>query len=58
MKQKCPPGGYVGAYVIDLAKELIAEEGDKFRDMSEEDALRELGVLGPAENAGLHTDGP
>lgn len=41
-----PSGGYVGQYVLDLAREVIEEEGDKFRDMAEEDALRELGVIG------------
>ena len=58
IEAEMPSGGYVGAYVVDLAKELIVEEGDKFRDMVEEDALRELGSPGPAKDAGLHTDGP
>ena len=66
IEAEMPSGGYVGAYVIDLAKELIAEEGDKFRDMVEEDALRELGALGlrkmldsiwtDLEEVGVHHD--
>ena len=66
IEAEMPSGGYVGAYVVDLAKELIAEEGDKFRDMVEEDALRELGALGlrkmldsirtDLEEVGVHHD--
>ena len=66
IEAEMPSGGYVGAYVIDLAKELISEEGDKFRDMDEEDAVRELGVLGlqkmldsirtDLEEVGVHHD--
>ena len=38
-----PTGGYVGSYVMDVAKEIVAEEGERFLAMSQEDALRELG---------------
>ena len=41
-----PSDGYVGAYVTDLANEIVAQEGDRFLPMSEEDAIRELGILG------------
>ena len=41
-----PPGGYMGSYVMDLAQEIVAREGNRFLSMSEEDALRELGRIG------------
>jgi len=41
-----PPGGYVGSYVTDLAREIVAQEGDRFLSMSQEDVLRELGRIG------------
>ena len=41
-----PTGGYVGAYMEELAGEIVAEEGDRFLRLSEEDAVRELGALG------------
>jgi arginyl-tRNA synthetase len=44
-----PPDGYQGAYLLDLAKEIIAEEGDKFLKLSEEDAIKDLGRIGLAK---------
>lgn len=44
-----PPDGYQGAYLLDLAKEIIVEEGDKFLKLSEEDAIKELGRIGLAK---------
>ena len=41
-----PPNGYVGDYVVDLAREITAAEGDRFLAMSEEEAVRELGAEG------------
>ena len=41
-----PPNGYMGSYVTDLAREIEAEQGDRFLAMSQEDALRELGRIG------------
>ena len=41
-----PPDGYQGAYMVDLAQELVQAKGDRFLSMSEEDALRELGQWG------------
>ena len=40
-----PANGYVGSYVTELAREIVAGEGDRFLAMSEEDALRELGRI-------------
>ena len=41
-----PANGYVGSYVEDLAKEIISQEGDRFLQMEEPDAVRELGKIG------------
>ena len=40
-----PPNGYVGDYVLDLAKEIVSEEGDRFISLGQEDAIRELGTI-------------
>ncbi|MBI2832789.1 MAG: arginine--tRNA ligase [Chloroflexi bacterium] len=40
-----PPDGYMGGYITDLAKEIIAAEGDKFLAMPEEQALAQLGGI-------------
>ena len=40
-----PPGGYVGSYVMDLAREIVDQEGDWFLAMGEQEALRELGAI-------------
>jgi arginyl-tRNA synthetase len=41
-----PADGYFGHYMIDLAKEIIAEQKDKFLAMPAEKAVAELGKLG------------
>ncbi len=41
-----PSGGYLGGYMLDLAKEIIAEEGDKFLSLPEPKAVLQLGQLG------------
>ena len=46
IEAEMPSGGYVGAYLVDVAKEVIEEEGERFRDMAEEDAVREIGAIG------------
>ena len=40
-----PQDGYQGDYVVDLAQELKAEEGDRFLDMPKPDAAREIGHI-------------
>ncbi|MDO8568302.1 MAG: arginine--tRNA ligase, partial [Dehalococcoidales bacterium] len=40
-----PADGYMGSYTIDLAKEIIAAEGDRFLSMPEEQALAHLGGI-------------
>jgi arginyl-tRNA synthetase len=41
-----PPEGYQGAYITDLAKEIIAEKGDYFLKLKEDDAIKQLGQIG------------
>ena len=40
-----PANGYRGDYILDLAREIIAGEGDRFLHAPEEDALREIGKI-------------
>ena len=46
LKAEVPENGYMGNYMIDIAKEIIAEDGDKFQKLSEKDALAQLGDIG------------
>jgi arginyl-tRNA synthetase len=41
-----PEGGYHGQYLIDLAKDIAANEGSRFLDLPEEEALEELEKIG------------
>ena len=41
-----PADGYQGAYMVDLAKEIISEKGDRFLKMPEAEAIKELGLIG------------
>ncbi len=41
-----PSDGYVGSYMVDLAKEIIDEEGDKFLALPKPEAVSQLGQLG------------
>ena len=44
-----PDDGYFGHYMIDLAKEIIAEGGDKFLTLPEAEATSQSGQLGLAK---------
>ena len=46
LKAEVPENGYMGNYMIDIAKDIIAEHGDKFQKLSEKDALAQLGDIG------------
>lgn len=46
--EKFPDDGYQGRYVIDIAQKFVAEHGDRFLKLSQEQAIRELGLLGIA----------
>jgi len=41
-----PADGYVGGYMVELAKEIIAKEGDRFLTLPEPEAVLGLGQLG------------
>jgi len=41
-----PADGYVGSYMVELAKEIIAKEGDRFLTLPEPEAVSGLGQLG------------
>jgi len=41
-----PADGYFGSYMVDLAKEIIAEEEDRFLNLAEQEAVSQLGQLG------------
>lgn len=41
-----PDSGYLGSYMIDLAKEVIAEEGDRYLGIPEGEAIPGLGKIG------------
>jgi len=41
-----PSDGYFGSYMVDLAKEVIAEEGDRFLTLPEPEAVSQLGQIG------------
>ena len=41
-----PPGGYSGNYMIDLAKQIVDQEGDRFLSLPREKATLELGRIG------------
>jgi arginyl-tRNA synthetase len=44
-----PSDGYFGNYMVDLAKEIIAEEKDRFLSLPPEKALSQLGHVGLAK---------
>ena len=41
-----PSDGYQGEYMIDLAREIKEQEGDRFLHIPESEALREIGEIG------------
>jgi len=43
-----PPDGYYGNYMIDLAKEIVQEQGDRFLSLSESEAASQLAEVGTA----------
>ena len=44
-----PPDGYQGEYMIDLAAEIRAEQGDTLLELPQADALARLGAIGLAK---------
>ena len=45
-KVEVPENGYMGNYMIDIAREIINEYGDKFQKLTETQALKQLGDIG------------
>jgi arginyl-tRNA synthetase len=43
-----PPAGYYGNYMIDLAREIVQEQGDRFLSLPEGEAASQLAELGIA----------
>jgi len=43
-----PPDGYYGNYMVDLAKEIVQEQGDKFLLLPESEAASQLAEVGVA----------
>jgi len=43
-----PPDGYYGNYMIDLAKEIVREQGDRFLSLPESEAASQLAEVGTA----------
>ena len=41
-----PEGGYRGGYLVDFAREIVEEEGDRFLSMPDEEAVTGLGEVG------------
>jgi len=46
IEAEVPSNGYLGGYMVDLAKEIIAETGDRFLALPEAEAVLQLGQLG------------
>jgi len=44
-----PPDGYYGNYIVDLAKEIIQEQGDRFLSLPESEAASQLAEVGTAK---------
>lgn len=46
MEAEMPTDGYMGTYMVDLAKEIVNEDGDKFLKLPESEAIAQLGEIG------------
>ena len=46
VEAEIPSDGYLGNYMVELAKEIIAEDGDRFHNLPETEAISRLGQLG------------
>jgi arginyl-tRNA synthetase len=48
-----PEDGYHGNYMLDLAREIVAEQGDRFLSLPREQAIAELAPLGAGRMIGI-----
>jgi arginyl-tRNA synthetase len=46
LEAEMPENGYFGAYMVDLAKDMVAEHGDRFAKLPEADGIKQLGEIG------------
>ncbi len=46
LPHEMPDDGYMGDYVLDVAKEIIKEKGDVYASMTEDEAIAQLGSIG------------
>ena len=44
-----PADGYVGSYMVDMAKEIVAQDGDKYLSLPEAEAVEKVGSIGLAK---------
>ena len=45
-ESEMPEDGYFGGYMVDLAREIMAGDGDQFRNLPEAEAVSRIGKLG------------
>ncbi len=45
MDAELPANGYQGSYIADLAQEIVAQEGERFLGLNEENAVKEIGEI-------------
>jgi len=48
LSYEMPDDGYMGEYMIELAKEIVAEKGDVYASMPDDEAIAQLGKIGIA----------
>ena len=46
IEAEMPPNGYLGGYMVDLAREIVAGEGDRFVKLPQVEAVSQLGRIG------------
>ncbi|MFC1906068.1 arginine--tRNA ligase [Chloroflexota bacterium] len=46
LSYEMPDDGYMGEYMVELAKDIVAEKGDVYADMPQDEATTELGAIG------------
>jgi len=46
VKREIPENGYYGEYIVDMAKEIVAAQGDKFLKLPEAEGIAGIGEIG------------
>ncbi len=52
-ESEMPANGYMGDYIFDLSQEIAESEGDRFLNLPEDQAIREIGDLAREKMVGL-----